>query len=218
MIDQHYLAPDVAAVLTMYGGLVGESAWTRSPAEQLARQADRLAEAYGLRQPGAAVVPRNWHPGLAGLPVRQVWARSLTDADFRLALAREHGYADWPAVEVGQAPVPAFEAAVEAVLAGDIDALASMLDADLVTARSHWGHRATLLHHLAANGVEIHRQRVPMRAVAVAGLLLSRGARADATIWAYGTTRTTLDLLVTSAHPRAAGVADELVRVLSSAR
>jgi hypothetical protein len=212
-----YIAPAVAAVLTLYGGLVGASAWTRSPADQLGAQADRLAEGHQRREPGAAVELANWHPRLIGRSTDQIWAEELTTDDCRLALTNEHGYPDWAAVVASVKPAPSFEAAVEAVVDGDLPVLRKRL-ADrpaLATARSHWGHRATLLHYLAANGVEIYRQRVSPMAPEVARLLLTHGADPGATAHMYGSEKTPLDLLLTSSHPRAAGVTDQLARVLS---
>src|SRR5512134_1794628 len=65
---------------------------------------------------------------------------------------------------------------------------------DLVIWRSHYGHRATLLHYLAANGVETYRQRVPRNASSLASLLTQRGADPHATATMYGAAQTTRGL------------------------
>ena len=59
-----------------------------------------------------------------------------------------------------------FEAAADAVVAGDRVALETLLaeDPTLLRARSAYGHHATLLHHVAANGMEASRQRSPPNA------------------------------------------------------
>jgi hypothetical protein len=201
----------VAAVLELYGGLVGST--------DLDRFAERLADGHREHRWGAAVVLGNWHPRVVGLPETDLWALPLADDDFRLAVAREHGFRDWAAVGEPQ-PSPSFDAAVEAVLAGDLAALTTLLAAEppLVAARSHWGHRATLLHYLAANGVETYRQRVPLDAADVARLLLREGADVNATAPMYGGELTTVDLLLSSAHPLAAGVTDGLLTVLREPR
>ena len=87
---------------------------------------------------------------------------------------------------------------------------------DLVKARSKRFHHATLLHYVAANGVEDWRQKTPSNAVAVATLLLEAGADVDALADTYGggTAQTTMNLLVSSTHPDAAGLQAALVHVL----
>src|SRR5262249_48872044 len=116
-----------------------------------------------------------------------------------------------------------FEAAIEATIAGDIAALRPLLDADpaLVRARSTRitpfdppRHRATLLHYLAANGVEGYRQQSPANAVEVARLLIERGAEADALADMYGGQCTTMSLLVSSTPPANAGVQVPLAETL----
>ena len=75
-------------------------------------------------------------------------------------------------------------------------------------------HRATLLHYVAANGVEGYRQRTPGNAVAVARTLLDAGAAPDAVADMYGGSCTTMSMLVSSDHPARAGVQVALVDTL----
>jgi hypothetical protein len=81
-----------------------------------------------------------------------------------------------------------FESAVEAVINGDLTALEDALRRDpaLVRARSSHVccfappmHRATLLHSVAANGVEACRLKAPPNAVEIARTLLRAGAELD---------------------------------------
>src|ERR1051325_2478294 len=143
-------------------------------------------------------------------------------ADAELAVARSYNFADWrnlkefvAAVTVIDSATHRFEAAVEAVIDGDADALRSMLreNPGLVRARStrvsHSDppvHEATLLHYVAANGVEGYRQRSPKNAVEIARILLDAGAEADALANMYGGKCTTMNMLVSSCHPANAGV------------
>jgi len=112
---------------------------------------------------------------------------------------------------------------VEAVINGDVAALRSALrdNPELVRARStrvtHFDppvHRATLLHYVAANGVEGYRQKTPKNAVEVARTLLETGAEVDALADLYGGQCTTMALLVSSCHPAEAGVQVALVDTL----
>ncbi len=75
-------------------------------------------------------------------------------------------------------------------------------------------HGATLLHYLAANGVEDERQRSPRNAPEIAKLLLEAGADPNALCSAYGSRCTTMALLVSSTPPADAGVQVPLVHVL----
>ena len=108
-----------------------------------------------------------------------------------------------------------FDQAVVAVVDGDIARLRQLLDADpgLATARSAADHQATLLHYVAANGVEDELQRTPPNAVEVAELLFAHGADPNATAEFYGggPNSTPLVSLVTSSHPHSAGLHEPLI-------
>jgi ankyrin repeat protein len=144
-------------------------------------------------------------------------------ADAQLFVAREHGFASWPAFarhiellnEQGS-PVANFEAAADAIVNGDIAALERLLRAnpDLVRARSTREHRSTLLHYVSANGVEDFRQKTPQNIVEITRLLLDAGADVNATSDAYGGGSTTLGLAGTSIHPEQAGVQIPLMELL----
>jgi hypothetical protein len=116
---------------------------------------------------------------------------------------------------------PHFETAVDAVISGDLELLQRLLHVDpaLIRARSTRAHHATLLHYMAANGVEDFRQKSPANAVHVAEMLLAAGAEVDAVADTYagGATETPLNLLVSSVHPARAGVQAALVETLLDA-
>ena len=114
-----------------------------------------------------------------------------------------------------------FETAVTAIIGGDTKKLEALLtqEPELIRARSSSEHRSTLLHYVAANGIEDELQQTPPNAVEVARILLDAGAEVDALCETYGggTAQTTLNLLVSSEHPAAAGVQTDLVKVLCDA-
>lgn len=111
-----------------------------------------------------------------------------------------------------------FEQAAQAVVDGQLEQLESLLDAtpELITERSRRSHQSTLLHYIAANGIEHDRQKTPHNAAEIAKRLLQRGASADALANTYGggPNQTTLSLLVSSCWPHLAGLHAKLVRVL----
>jgi len=122
--------------------------------------------------------------------------------------------------EILAAEHPAFARAVRAIIDGDLAALRAELAAapELVRARSGSRHRATLLHYVAANGIEDELQRPVAAADPIARALLAAGADVDATCQAYdGRYPTTLALLVSSDHPAKIGVSATLVHTLCDA-
>ncbi len=196
-----YLNPDVSAVRAL---------WTRSGAQttpvvagQLAAFADALRAARSCGQRSASVLVWNWSHGDADELSPD---GSLSERDARLIVARDHGFASWQLVN-GRCD-PSFERAVDAVVMGRLGELHRLLtdQPDLVTRRSAYGHRATLLHYTAANGVEIRRQVGPRNADRIAALLLAEGADVAAELNAYGGSFDALAMLASSGHRADAGV------------
>jgi ankyrin repeat protein len=210
-----------------------------SSLQEYQKQATQLLEAWKAGEPAALQLLRSCHPRflddrIPWLPKKladsEIRSAALEPADFELAVARGYNFRDWPAlaeyveaVAPANSPVHQFEAAVEAVIGGDVTALRSRLrrHPELVRARSTRvtcfdppAHRATLLHYVAANGVENYRQKTPPDAVEVARALLEAGAEVDALADMYGGQCTTMSLLVSSNHPAKAGVQVALIDAL----
>jgi len=203
------------------------------------KQADDLLAGWEARDDDAVRIavhthPKFLNPDVPWLPKRltkeDVLSASFDESDAQLAIARWYDFADWAslkqyvaAVTQDGSPVARFEAAVEAVIDGHVDVLATLLrdHPELARARStrvtHFDppvHRATLLHYVAANGVEGYRQRTPSNAVDVATTLLRASAEVDALADMYGGQATTMSMLVSSEHPATAGVQVALVNTL----
>lgn len=162
------------------------------------------------------------HPRFRGESIQEVRDAALAITDAQMVVAREYGFEDWlHLLELAHAVasdsrVARFEAAVEAVVAGDLATLRAMVreDPELVHARSARRHHATLLHYVAANGVEGARQKTPANAVEVAKVLLDAGAEADALADMYESKCTTMSMLVSSSHPAEAGLQATLAETL----
>ena len=112
----------------------------------------------------------------------------------------------------------AFDAVADAVISGDEAALKTLLmeDSALIHQRSRH-HGATLLHYIAANGVEEELQRTPANAVQIARILLEAGADPNAKAEFYGRPAAALGLLVSSVHPHRAGLQAALACLLLDA-
>jgi ankyrin repeat protein len=181
----------------------------------IALQAEAMASAIVRGEPAAREVLR-----FAGMEVERE-SDHLDLDQVRLAVAKDHWYLDWAdAVAHGHDTVDTrFESAADAIHEGDLETLRRLLGEEpaLVRMRSPFPHRQTLLHHLAANGIESERQRSsPPNAVEVMRLLIERGADPDATCDSYGGGHraTTMCLLVSSVHPYVAGTQVALVEEL----
>ncbi len=210
-----------------------------SSLDQHQDQAAELLRAYRAADPDALNVFKQHHPKFLDPKIpwlstnpsdAEVQSAALTLEDAQLAIARWYHFRDWPALtqyveEVTRPNSSAFEfeSAVEAVISGDLPALESALkkNPELVHARSTRVtnfdppvHRSTLLHYIAANGVEGYRQKSPKNAVAIAETLLRAGAEVDSLANLYGGECTTMALLVSSCHPANAGVQVALVETL----
>ena len=170
------------------------------------------------------VVLADWLP--AGR-LTEFASRKLLDhatlARAQFVIARCYRFKNWPAFHQhltllahSTSLTARFEAAVDAIVNGDIAALESLLAADpgLVRAWSTRRHAATLLIYTAANGVEQYRQKTPPNIVEIAAMLLNAGADVNATADLYGGACATLELAATSVHPREACVQQPLMELL----
>ena len=150
-------------------------------------------------------------------------APDYSGGDARSVIVRNHHFESWAvfaeyleALRQKSSPVALFEAAVDAIVTGDVATLRRLLrgNPELVRARSTRAHHATLLHYAGSNGVEYFRQKTPKNIVKIAEILLDSGADVDAPADMYGGGSTTLGLAATSIHPFAAGVLEPLIAVL----
>jgi hypothetical protein len=210
----------------------------RAPLSAYEQQAEILLAGHRAADPAAIDLFHRKHPRFLDekttwrpkfMPDSEIRDAALSLDDARLVIARDYSFLDWDSLAAcvaavsHEGPVLAFESAVEAVVSGDRHALERALhhDPSLVRARSQRVccfdppvHAATLLHYVAANGVEDHRQRTPPNAVDIARTLLEAAAEPDALAKMYGAECTTMSMLVSSSHPAEAGLQGPLVELL----
>ncbi len=209
----YYIADQISAVRQLHQEVLARPHGQLSIRELLSMQAHNLLKGHASADPAVIFHLACWCPGLIGRPAAEIFDHSLTEDESRHSMAREYGFAGWEQVQgnVDQR----FESAVDALMHGELDVLKTMIDADttLVTQKSAYGHQATLLHYLGANGVETQRQVSPYNAEALCRLLVSAGADVNSIAGIYGGS-TALQLLESSAHPRDAGVVEAVAAVL----
>jgi hypothetical protein len=213
-----------------------------APLADYARQADELLAGWRAGDQVAIEIFKQKHPKFLdnkipwlqrNMTPQEVRATPIDHDDAKLAVARGYAFKDWSslaefveAVRERGSAVSRFERAIEAVIDGDLDALRQLLteDPSLINARSTRVtcfdppvHGAMLLHYVASNGVEGHRQRSPKNAVDVAKMLLDAGADPDALCDLCGSKCTTMALLVSSTPPAQAGVQVPVLHALIDA-
>jgi len=216
-----YISPEVAEVEALHPYLAEAAFRALSIQDQIVKQAQIVQKAHAAGDRRCRMHVMSWWPNARGKTLDDVMAARLTREDALQSMSREYGFHDWEEVAAmgDAAPVLSFEQALDDMLAGDIAQLRAQLERapQLATARSAYGHRSTLLHYLGANGVESHRQKIPLNAVALARLLIDRGADIHAEANMYGGGQTAGALASTSAHPHRAGISDALNRILGAA-
>lgn len=215
-----YVCDMVRDIQRLHADLLTDAARRQPIRDQLDRQAQRIHDGHRAGDRTVVAHITCWHPRLVGRPADEIMAAPFTTDDARQTIAREYGYTDWADVETHgtQPPDPKFESAVDALLRGDAATLRDLIarHPDLVHQRSDFGHRATLLHYAGSNGVETYRQVVPLNLADLVRLLIEAGADVNAVAGMYGGS-TPLGLLLTSNHPRRAGVVDAAAAVLTAA-
>jgi ankyrin repeat protein len=216
----------------------------RSRLEQYEKQATDLLKAYRSCAPETMYCIRQHHPRLRGrwgtndrnsVSDSEIQSVGVSLADAQAVVARWHGFESWPKLEKyiqalnrKDSLVLPFELALKATITGDIKTLKRLLreNPELARARSARAHHATLLHYVAANGVEGYHQKTPKNAVEIAKVLLAAGAEVDADLAYRGAMRKRyperggsrpLGLVATSFHPAKAGVQIALLETLLDA-
>jgi ankyrin repeat protein len=194
----------------------------RATLEAYQQRARDLLHALTSGEEAAAWRFKWQHPRFRGKSADDVRAATLDLADAQLVIAHDHGFESWTDLAAfaedvtREGPTATFETAVDAIVSGDAATLRKMLAENpaLIHSRSARRHHATLLHYIAANGVEDVRQRTPANAVEIAKILLDAGAEVDALADMYESKCTTMSMLVSSDHPAKAGLQVALAELL----
>jgi len=185
--------------------------------EYLAVLASRMYEGVQHQKSFIFQEINNYHKDYLGRPIPELQQLNWTLSDCQHAIANEYGFENWDAIDNEIEYDAAFEFAVEALLKGRFEMLKNALDdePDLIHRKSRFGHEATLLHYVASNGVEFWRQIVPHNLPEMTRYLIEKGADKNAKMKVYGGEFSVLPLLETSAHPYKAGIANEMIEILT---
>ena len=216
--DNVYVDPKVQKVLRLYEDLFGKDFYSLPIKRQLGLQVDRLTEAHHHRDDSVCFQIASWHPDLVGKSDAQILDSAFSLDDGKITIAREYGFKDWNEVDSleGRPSDVHFENAVDTLLSGNLSSLKEQTRDRpyLLSARSQYGHSATLLHYVGTNGVESHRQVVPLNLAQITEFLMASGAdpRSKANIYGGSTPR---ELFESSKHSYESKVHGSVVAVFN---
>jgi hypothetical protein len=211
-----YIDREVQKLRELYEDLFNREFYALPIRTQLELQAEIMTKAHRDQDRAVVFQITSWHPELVGKSDAQILDYTFTMNDGRVTIAREYGYRDWDEVEAieDRSSDADFEHAVNTMLAGDLSSLIEQIGerSNLVRARSKYGHGATLLHYVGANGVESYRQVVPLNLAKIVEFLLASGAdhMCEANIYGGSTPRA---LFESSKHSYESRVHENVVEV-----
>jgi len=159
----------------------------------------------------------NWHPKFISHSPEEIRSKSPEFIEFKIAVTKAHGFQNIEKLKESNLKFNhPFENAVDHLLTGELVKLKNILEKypAVKNAKSNFGHRASLIHYVAANGVESYRQVCPYNIVDGLQLLLDLGCDPEAKNNIYGGSNL-IGLIKTSAHPAKVGVTDRLVNLLN---
>jgi hypothetical protein len=214
--DNVYVDPQVQKILNLYTDVLTGDFYLLPLRRQLELQAVRLTEAHHNRDDSVCFQIAAWHPVLIGKQDDQILNHAFGIDDGRTTIAREYGFKNWNEVNsiADRRSNVKFEEAVNTMLSGNLDLLKGLIGAtpDLISARSQYGHTATLLHYAGTNGVESYRQIVPLNLAEIVDFLIASGADLTSKANMYGGS-TPLGLFETSKHSYESGVDKDVIAV-----
>ena len=213
-----YVDPRVQKVIDLYADVIAGDFYSLPVSRQLEVQAARLTDAHHKGDDSVCFQIGSWHPGLVGKQDDAILNHRFSIDDGRTTIAREYGFKDWDGVN-SNGPTRSnvkFENAVNTMLSGNLALLESLIgeSPDLISARSQYGHSATLLHYAGTNGVESYRQVVPLNLAEIVDFLIASGAdlKSKAAIYGGSTPR---ELFKTSKHSQDSGVYKDVIAVFN---
>lgn len=202
---QQYRPKIVADIIDYYGPALYDYPEGITIKQRLERLAQQLWQAVQDDNDVVKNQINNYHPEYISKDWALIKEQGFSEANAYDSIAYVYGFKGWRSVS--EEPINiTFEKAIDTLLTGDIDRLTDMIrhQPHLVNARSQYGHGAPLLHYVGSNGIELYRQVVPMNLSEVMICLLDHGCDHKATIPIYGGHFNMIDLMLTSAHPKAA--------------
>ena len=208
----------VQQIIDYYGASIHYSAF-QTIQEHLSTLATMLYEGIHSGHDYLYAEVNNYHPLHLGEPIIQLKEADLDLTDCQWTIACEYGFKSWEDVldlRKTEYNRP-FEEAVDHLLGGNFQELQALIRTypNIITASSQYGHKATILHYTASNGVELWRQQVPINLPEMTAYLIHMGVSKWTLMNVYGSQYDAMTLLKSSIHPYKAGVGQEMEALFS---
>ena len=215
---QIYIPESVQSLRNFYGDLLYDVSRWNTITEHLETLAMKLAEGIKQEELSVVIEINNYNKGYLGKPADYIFNQKLGLDDARTTIAHEYGFKNWNHLELEcnkQYNID-FENLVNELLHGNLDSLKSRLasNPDLLFTRSQYNHKATLLHYVGNNGVELWRQVIPSNLLDTTRYLLEAGADVNAKMDVYNGKFRTRELFESSIHPYQVEFRSELLDLL----
>jgi len=215
MQPEIYIEEDIITLRAMYSDVIDGHPKHSKISDFLEEMAEKLWFHYFGGNQKSCIQLGLHLPDFIEVSPLKIMAAGLNKKQTDLAILLEHGFGSWGEVKYAEKFNAEFEQAIDTMLRGEIDKLKQLIQKEpkILKLTSPFGHKSSLIHYLAANGIETWRQIVPKNAPDLLKLLLDLGANPDAENFIFGGTDM-MTLIETSEHAMMAGVGDEMILVL----
>lgn len=218
MSKEIYISGHVQQIQTLYKPIIENLSSYPTLKKQLKAFLSIAFDSYKAGELTYAIEFSNHHPNWLGKYEEIIAHKNHSWEDFELVIARGYGFKNWDEVTSNgnQSFDIDFENAITFLIHGDINELQSLIDNQptVLQTKSIYGHRASLIHYIGSNGLEIWRQQVPMNLPSILRMLLNAGSHSDPKNKIYGNGSHLIDLIESSDHPNKTGFTKELVDIL----
>ncbi|NMM47293.1 hypothetical protein [Marinigracilibium pacificum] len=213
-----YKHKDVEAIIELYGELLFDRDCFATIKEHLEEIKNFLWNSLKNKSEAALKEVSNYHPYYMGKTIDELVHLPLNQQDAELTISNEYGFKNWDnLIEKSKVAYNYdFEDAVDFAISGQANELNMILQRSpiIIDQCSQFGHKATILHYLIANGTEMWRQIVPDNLIDIVKLLLDYGCTSNKAMIVYGGEYYPYELIDSSAHLHSCNLDDQLKMLL----
>lgn len=173
----------------------------------------KLDDAKAISNPIICTLVKNHMTSISFVDAEDLCSKVIDTTELA---ARMHGFDRYASVSSDTFLDGQLQVAIDHLLFSPLDVFRDYIlsSPELLNRQTVFGHRASIVHYLGSNGIEIYRQVVPTDIVDKVEFLKSMDTNFTQSHNIYGGSCTVIDLVETSAHPHDAGIAPLLIQSL----